>query len=121
MIRIQITDGSGRVEVAAEVDFIQVREPGLSVRALADCVRGLVQQGGPRVLVNDRADVAIACGAAGVHLRDHSLSPEVIRPIAPKGFLITVACHSAEAVHRAAAEGAALWRCGRPARPPRRR
>jgi thiamine-phosphate pyrophosphorylase len=101
-----ITDGSGRCDVRGDVDFIQVREPGLTTRALADCVRALVYEGGLRVLVNDRADVAIACGAAGVHLRDRSLSPRVIRRIAPRGFLINVACHDAAAVFRAADEGA---------------
>jgi len=109
MIRMLITDGSGRcaaVTTHPDVDFIQVREPGLSTRALADCVRTLVREGGARVLVNDRADVAIACGAAGVHLRDGSLSPELIRRIAPRGFVVTVACHDAEAVFRAADEGA---------------
>ena len=97
-----ITDGSGSLS-HADADFIQVREPGLSARELADYVRSL---SGSRVLVNDRADVAIACGAAGVHLRDGSVSPAVIRRIAPSGFVISVACHDAAAVFRAADEGA---------------
>jgi thiamine-phosphate pyrophosphorylase len=104
-----ITDGSGRCDPApegADVDFIQVREHGLTVRELSDFVRGLVCSGGARILVNDRADVAIACGAAGVHLRDGSASPNMIRQIAPPGFAITVACHDAEGVFRAADEGA---------------
>jgi thiamine-phosphate pyrophosphorylase len=104
-----ITDGSGRSDHAltgADVDFIQVREPGMPSRELSNFVRALVRDRGPRVLVNDRADVAIACGAAGVHLRDHSLSPDIIRRIAPPGFIITVACHDAESVFRAADEGA---------------
>ena len=109
MIRILITDGSGQCEGSlthAEVDFIQIREPDLSSRELATRVRGLMRPDGPRILVNDRTDVAIACGAAGVHLRDHSVSPKVIRRIAPPGFVITVACHDADAVIRAADEGA---------------
>ena len=109
MIRMLITDGSGERNGSladADVDFIQVREPGLSTRALAHCVRALVREDGPRVLVNDRPDVAIACGAAGVHLRDGSASPAVIRRIAPAGFVITVACHDDDAVVRAQQEGA---------------
>jgi len=117
VIRMLITDGSGRsgpllaealaqANARANVDFIQVREPGLTVRELGDCVRGFIRQGGPRILVNDRADVAIACNAAGVHLRDGSVSPKIIRRIAPPGFVITVACHDAEAVLRAEGEGA---------------
>lgn len=109
MIRILITDGSGRCDAslaASPVDFIQVREPSLPPRLLAARVRELVRAGGPAILVNDRADVAIACGAAGVHLRDRSPSPEVLRRIAPRGFVIAVACHDAAAVDRAAEEGA---------------
>lgn len=110
MIRMLVTDGSGHCDgslVQSDVDFIQVREPGLSTRALAGLVGQLIRHPGfPRVLVNDRADIAIACRAAGVHLRDRSVSPEVIRRIAPAGFVVSVACHDADAVLRAAGEGA---------------
>jgi thiamine-phosphate pyrophosphorylase len=109
VIRILITDGSGECDrslAESDVDFIQVREPGFSTRALACCVRALVREGGPRILVNDRADVAIACGAAGVHLRSGSVSPKVIRRITLAGFIITVACHDADAVFLAEEEGA---------------
>jgi thiamine-phosphate pyrophosphorylase len=104
-----ITDGSGSCSdspATAAVDFIQVREPSLSTRALTAWVRVLVRGGGPHVLVNDRADAAIAGGAAGVHLKDGSASPMVIRRIAPAGFIVTVACHDAAGVFRAADEGA---------------
>jgi len=104
VIRIAITDGPGDYD--SGVDIIQIREPALTPRQLANRVREMIRPGGPRILVNDRADVAIACGAAGVHLRDHSVSPEVIRKIAPPGFVITVACHDADAVLRGADEGA---------------
>jgi thiamine-phosphate pyrophosphorylase len=89
-----------------DADFVQVREPGLEARALARLVRAWMTASGARVLVNDRADVAIACGAAGVHLRDRSISPARIRAIAPRDFVITVACHNREGVLRAAEEGA---------------
>ncbi len=88
------------------MEFIQVREPSLSVRQLSGMVRELVHAGTPRILVNDRTDVAIACGAAGVHLRDGSVAPKMIRRIAPPGFIITVACHDAEGVMRAQDGGA---------------
>ena len=105
MIRIAITDG-GAHGVDPAVDFIQLRNLHCSSRDLAALVRKLVDVNAPRILVNDRTDVAIACGAAGVHLRDRSVSPTVIRRIAPAGFVITVACHDTEAVFRAADEGA---------------
>jgi thiamine-phosphate pyrophosphorylase len=107
MIRMLITDGSGELPgKTAGVDFIQVREPQLALPALTAYVRKLVRPGAPRVLVNDRADVAIACGAAGVHLRDGSVSPATIRRIARPGFIVSVSCHDADAAMNAAAEGA---------------
>jgi thiamine-phosphate pyrophosphorylase len=104
MIRILIT--AGAQPFRADADFIQLRESALEARALAHLARAWLAASGARLLLNDRADVAIACGASGVHLRDRSLSPARIRQIAPAGFIVTVACHDAEAVHRAASEGA---------------
>jgi thiamine-phosphate diphosphorylase len=82
--------------LSADVDFIQIRERGLSPRHLARLVRRAMQVG-PKILVNDRADVALAMGAAGVHLRGNSVSPSKIRRIAPVGFVITIALHESEA------------------------
>jgi thiamine-phosphate pyrophosphorylase len=58
--------------------------------------------------VNDRADIALATGAAGVHLRSGSVSPAEIRRIAPPGFLITVACHGERDVRLCAAADYAI-------------
>jgi thiamine-phosphate pyrophosphorylase len=105
VIRIQITDGTGLADearwVAAlrpDVDFIQVRERDAPARDLARLVR-LAMHIAP-VLVNDRADVAIACGAAGVHLRAGSVAVSEIRRLGH--FVISVACHTAEEVEAAA-------------------
>jgi thiamine-phosphate pyrophosphorylase len=56
--------------------------------------------------VNDRADVAVAVGADGVHLREWSLSPAVIRDCFPPHIVIGVSTHSVEGA-RSAAEGGA--------------
>jgi thiamine-phosphate pyrophosphorylase len=69
-------------------------------------VCGLADPYGIRVLVNERADVALACGAAGVHLPADSLPVEDLRAVAPKGFLIGVSCHEVEEVQDAARQGA---------------
>jgi thiamine-phosphate pyrophosphorylase len=110
VIRCQITDGSAALDEAAwlgrlrrDVDFIQIREPSLNALALARIVRQAMESG-PRVLVNDRTDVAIACGATGVHLRSDSVAPPAIRRISPADFIISVACHGEEDAKRA--EGA---------------
>jgi thiamine-phosphate pyrophosphorylase len=48
--------------------------------------------------VNDRADVALCAGAAGVHLRGDSIAPEILRHAFGTTLLIGVSCHSIEDV-----------------------
>jgi thiamine-phosphate diphosphorylase len=104
-----ITDSA---EVAARAAasgaaMIQVRAKNLSARELAALVRRVVAEArGVPVLVNTRPDIALACGAQGVHLPSDSLSLERIRTIAPAGFLIGVSCHDMDELVRAAREGA---------------
>jgi thiamine-phosphate pyrophosphorylase len=57
-----------------------------------------VRGSGTRVLVNDRVDVAIATGASGVQLKEKSMLPDVVRRIAPPGFIIGCSVHSTAAV-----------------------
>jgi thiamine-phosphate pyrophosphorylase len=71
---------------AAGVDLIQIRELDLATRDLCAlsrdaiaCTRGTAT----RVLVNERADVAFAAGAAGVHLRSDSAPADRVRPCSP--------------------------------------
>ena len=49
-----------------------------------------------RVVVNDRIDVALACGADGVHLRGDSIPIRAARRLAPPGFLIGRSVHGVE-------------------------
>ena len=109
MIRYCITDRKlTSVESllrSGRVDWVQIRDKDLPARDLIELVRAAVPWGG-RILVNTRVDVAIAAGAAGVHLPAGSMAPQVWRAITPAGFLIGVSCHTLEEVVQAENEGA---------------
>lgn len=89
---------------------VQLRLKHASARDLAALARALVEALAIPVLVNDRPDVAIAAGAAGVHLGPEDLPVELARRIAPPGFVIGASVGSeAEA---AAAGQADYWGIG---------
>jgi thiamine-phosphate pyrophosphorylase len=91
----------------AGVDVIQIRERDLPDAQLVALVRRIVDAtaGTPsRVLVNDRADIAIVAGAVGVHLRADSAPASRIRTMTPPGFLIGRSVHSIDEVDAAAAD-----------------
>jgi thiamine-phosphate diphosphorylase len=93
----------------AGVALIQVRERGLSDGTLCDLVREIVRgvaSTPARVLVNERADVAIAAGAHGVHLPADGIATSRVRTIAPRGFLIGRSVHSRSEASLAAEDGA---------------
>jgi thiamine-phosphate pyrophosphorylase len=120
MLRYYITDrrAAGGIEpllahitraLAGGVELIQIREKDLPARELCDLVRRVLaieNRFGTRILVNSRVDVALACGAHGVHLPSHSPSPGAWRTIAPAGFRIGVSAHSLADLRAAEEEGA---------------
>jgi thiamine-phosphate pyrophosphorylase len=87
---------------------VQIRERDLADAPLVELVRAVVEAlggSGARVLVNDRADVALAAGAAGVHLRGDSPPCGRVRAVVPHGFLIGRSVHSLEEIDAAVAGG----------------
>jgi thiamine-phosphate pyrophosphorylase len=123
MLRYAITDRQifgGNLEVmlerlvvlAPDVDYIQLRERDLPASALETFTVKLLTALAPLpvrplVVVNHRADVAIACGADGVHLRSGpgELTPSQVRELYSQAGMprpgVSVSCHSLEEVARA--------------------
>lgn len=79
----------------AGIDYVQVREPDLEAGPLLELVKSLmgVVSGGTRLLINDRLDVALAAGAHGVQLKEHSILPAEVRRITPPEFVIGCSVH----------------------------
>ena len=98
----------------AGVDYIQLREKDLPSRGLEELAKAAVQAvRGSRthLLINSRSDVALACGADGVHLTSTDLPAGdaralwmKVRPESPP--VIAVSCHSTGEVRMAESQGA---------------
>jgi thiamine-phosphate pyrophosphorylase len=100
------------------VDYIQLREKDLSSRDLETLARTAIHQRRTEnqelktgFLLNSRTDIALACGASGVHLRSDDISPSQARKIwsqAAGGTPVTIgkSCHTRAEVGRATQEGA---------------
>jgi thiamine-phosphate pyrophosphorylase len=111
VIQYAITDGlSSFASLAAQnVDFVQLRNKTLPAGELLAQAQTLLRELPPttKLLVNGRVDVALAAGAAGVHLTAHmdELTPEHVRSLfehADKSEpLISVSCHTFAEVERA--------------------
>jgi len=70
--------------LGAGVRLLQYRHKGPFTRARWEECRAIAEmarQHGAQFLVNDRADVALLCGASGVHLGQQDLPPEAARQV----------------------------------------
>jgi thiamine-phosphate pyrophosphorylase len=69
--------------LAGGVRAVQLREKDLGGRELLELarkMRALTSRYGAKLLINDRADIALAAGADGVHLGEASIAPEMPGP-----------------------------------------
>ena len=95
------------------VDLVQVREKEMPARTLLTRVREVIALARPRgvpVVVNDRADIAVAAGADGVHLGTDDLPLMEARRLAGTGLLLGASTHDVGEASAAVEAGADL--CG---------
>jgi thiamine-phosphate pyrophosphorylase len=87
-----------RAVLAAEggATSIQVRLKGVPSRVVVDVTRAIIERVRIPVLVNDRFDIALAAGAAGVHVGADDISVADVRRVTPPGFIIgtSVGCEA---------------------------
>ncbi len=96
-----------RRAVHAGVRAVQLRERDLPVRALRSLAIEL-QREVPvaQLFINDRVDLALALGAQGVHLRESSLPPGMVRGLLQPLQLLGLSVHSLDGVLAAEQQGA---------------
>ena len=95
--------------IAGGADAIQLRDKSCSCRELiriGRILRTITRRGPTLLIINDRLDVALACGADGVHLGQADMRTDVARQIAPPGFIIGVSVSTVDEAVRAEREGA---------------
>jgi len=79
------------------VRLVQLRAPALAdaaYAALATRVLGLCRQAGARLVLNAEPALSLTLGADGTHLNSARLRETRVRP-APRGHLLSAACHDA--------------------------
>jgi len=92
------------------VDVVQLREkhaPGEAIAAAGAELRRLCHRHGALLVVNDRADLAVACGADGVHVGQEDEDPDAVRALVGPEMLVGVSTHSPpqiEAAERSSAD-----------------
>lgn len=94
--------------LAGGVDAVQLREKDLGARdllSLAEELRRVSEAAETLLLVNDRVDVALACGAAGVHLTGSSLPVAQARALLGPDRLLGASTHSLAEAQAAERDG----------------
>ena len=93
----------------AGVELIQYRDKQGSPRRLFETAVQLVsllRPRGARLIINDRPDVAVLSGAAGVHVGQEDLGPDEARAICGPRACVGVSAHTLEQVRSAATSAA---------------
>lgn len=101
-----------RAAVRGGATMIQVRWKDGAPADVLELTRALVGALPVPILVNDRADIALAAGAAGAHLGWEDIPLVSLRPHVPAGFLLGLSVGSPEEADRALAMSADYWSIG---------
>jgi len=98
-----------RRAIAGGADVIQLRDKTcgtLELLRIGTVIREITGKTGTLFIVNDRLDVALACGADGIHLGQEDLGAGIARQLARSGFIIGVSVRTLEEAVLAEREGA---------------
>jgi thiamine-phosphate pyrophosphorylase len=94
--------------VAGGARIVQLREKRIAKKDfyhLAQAFRQRTAQAGMLLIINDHLEIALACGADGVHLGQDDLPPAAAKELAPE-LIIGVSTHSLKEALEAQEQGA---------------
>jgi len=106
--------------LSSGVDIVQLRQKGLEAAQelrYLEVFRAACARHGKLLAVNDRADIAYACGADVLHLGQDDLSPVIARELIGPEPVIGLSSHAEAETAAAAAEPAADYYCAGPVWP----
>jgi thiamine-phosphate diphosphorylase len=89
--------------LTADLDLLQIRERDLEARdliQLAERIVGRRAGARPRIVVNERADVALAAGLDGVHVRADGPPTGPVRALGPAGWIVGRSVHTQTEISR---------------------
>lgn len=101
--------------VHAGVHILQLRDPGLNDRQLADRghrLRELTRETPTLFVMNNRPDLAVLTQADGVHVGQDDFSVKEVRAIAGPKVLVGVSTHTLPQARQAVLDGANYIGCG---------
>ncbi|HIT64781.1 MAG TPA: thiamine phosphate synthase [Candidatus Ventrimonas merdavium] len=98
-----------REALEAGVTLVQLREKDLEEGAFleeAKQIKELTDAYGVPLIINDRVDIALACGAAGVHVGQEDLDAGTVRELLGPDRILGVTAKTVEQAERAEQAGA---------------
>jgi thiamine-phosphate pyrophosphorylase len=85
------------LDAGAKVMQLRLKDaPGRELLAAARAIAAICRERGAMLIVDDRADIAMLAGAAGVHLGQEDLPLEAARRLVCRDMIIGISTHSAE-------------------------
>ena len=99
--------------IAGGCTLVQLREKEISsleFYVLASEIKKITDMYSIPLIINDRIDIAMAAGAAGVHIGQKDIPADIVRKVIGKDMLLGVSAGSvAEAVNAAKAGDDVIW------------
>jgi thiamine-phosphate pyrophosphorylase len=100
---------TAELAIRGGADCLQLREKDLSGSELlrrAEQLKNLCRKSAVPCIINDRADIALAAGADGVHLGQDDIPISAARRILGNRAIIGISTHNIDQARRAVADGA---------------